>query len=454
MHMDDFFAFIQPLLDFFHFDPVSFLNTFGDNPFAAMWYLFLNGGWLFLVWLAWQIATHEWLHYRQHEYAHHKKIPVLLSIDIPKVHEQTPRAIDNMFAFFAGAHSPNTWTETWFDGRSQDTISIEIASIEGHVRYYIRTTKSLRDLVEAGIYAQYPDAMINEVEDYATKVSTHLPDEETDCWGTEMVPVKSDVYPLKTYPFFEDKVSGEFKDPLASLLESFSRIGPGEQVWYQIVLTPIDQKNYQKKAEEFVKKLTGQKIEHKESTLNKMANVPTSFLNMVASDAFGMAFGGEKKKSSDGKERSSVQYLTEGEKVIVAGIEMKASKIVYEVNMRFMYIAKKERMAKSRATYPFIGAMKQFNTNNMQSIKPETKRVGVTGAMWFFKARRNAARKHRLLVAYQTRSNWLGNKRWHMCTEELATLWHFPVMLQVKAPQLFRTNAKRMEPPMNIPFAS
>ena len=451
--MEDLFAFFKPLLDFFHFDPVTFINNYGDNPFAAMGYLFLNGGWLFLIWLAWQIAIHEWQHYRQHEWDHHKRHPVTLTIDIPKMHEQTPRAIDNMFAFLAGGHSPNTWVETWFDGKTQDTISMEIVSIEGAVRFYIHTTTTLRDLVESAIYAQYPEAVITEVEDYAKKVNKHLPDEETDCWATEMVPVKSDIFPLRTYPMFEDKVSGEFKDPLSALLESFSRIGTGEQLWYQIVLTPIDQKDYQKKVEEYVKKLTGQRVEHKESLVSKIATVPSALVTAIVSDAFGIGFGGEKKKGGDSSQRSNVQFLTEGEKIIVAGIEMKASKIVFLANIRFIYVAKKDKMMKSRATFPFVGAMKQFNTNNMQSIKPETKRVGVSGALWFFKAQRNRSRKLRLMTAYQNRSNWLGNPKWHLCTEELASLWHFPLTTQVKAPQLSKTAAKRTEPPINIPFA-
>ena len=90
-----------------------------------------------------------------------------------------------------------------------------------------------------------------------TKVPLHYPDEEWDLWGVEMIPTRNDVYPLKTYPFFEDKVSMEFKDPLSAMLESLSRIGPGEQAWYQIVMTPIAQTKWQAKGEAIVKKLLG-----------------------------------------------------------------------------------------------------------------------------------------------------------------------------------------------------
>jgi hypothetical protein len=39
-----------------------------------------------------------------------------------------------------------------------------------------------------------------------------------------------------------------------------------------------------------------------------------------------------------------------------------------------------------------------------------------------------------------------------LSTEELATLWHFPILMQVRAPQLQRTEAKKVEPPANLPF--
>jgi hypothetical protein len=198
------------------FDVASFLATFGENPFAAMWFLFTHGGFLIFVWMIWYIGTQLWLDSRQGKYAAAKQW-MLLAIDVPRLTEQTPRAVENIFAHWAGAHSPNSWKEKWIDGRTQDTITVEIISIEGHVQFLVRTTRNLRDLIEASIYAQYPDAEIVEVEDYTKKVPHHYPDKEWDMFGTEMIPPKHglDLYPLRTYPEFEDRISGELKDPLA-----------------------------------------------------------------------------------------------------------------------------------------------------------------------------------------------------------------------------------------------
>ena len=81
----------------------------------------------------------------------------------------------------------------------------------------------------------------------------------------------------------------------------------------------------------------------------------------------------------------------------------------------------------------------------------ESKRAGVSSLLPF-KNRRNNIRKQRLMLAYRGRSNWAGLPNFHLGTDELASLWHLPVSLFVKAPQVKKTEAKKSEPPINLPF--
>lgn len=434
------------------FDISSFLTSFGDNPFAAMWFLFLHGGFVIFLWLAWHIFTHLWVESRRHKFGMAKQWMVL-AIDIPRLTEQTPRAVENIFAHWAGAHGPNSWKEEWIDGRTQDTISIEIVSINGHVQFLVRTTRNFRDLIEASIYAQYPDAEIVEVEDYTKKVPHHFPDKEWDVFGTEMIPPKHglDLYPLRTYPEFEDKISGELKDPLAVLLENMSRLGPGEQAWYQIVLTPIDQKDFRSKGEALIKKLTGQKVEVKKGLLDKVFELPLTLMNLIL-EATGLITPPVAKKPDQNPLNSRMWTMTPGERKVVEAVENKSAKIAYLAKVRFMLVTKKELMKKSRFVHPFIGFIKQYNTNDMFALKPESKHVGMNSTLWFFKARRNNERKTHFMHMFADRSNWEGTPNYFLNIEELASLWHFPITMQVKAPQLKKTESKRSEPPMNLPF--
>ena len=444
---------LQSLYSFsiFQFDLNAFLNAAGSDPFTAMVILFVNGGWIILVvFLFWMLRT-LWLDLVQSKAAA-KKEWVMLEIDIPRTSEQTVRAVENIFSNLAGAHSSVGWTDTWIHGESQASISIEIASIEGRVSFFVHSLSSLRDLIEASIYAQYPDAEIREAEDYTKNVPINYPDEEWDLWGTEMTNVQPDPYPLRTYPEFEDKVSGELKDPIAVLLENFSRLGKGEQAWYQIVMLPTDQKDFRKRAEKVINKLKGTEVKPKPSVLTQVIELPIQAAQDVMSVALGSS-GSAPKKEEKKNDPPRMMMLSPVERYVLEAVERKESKIGFMCKIRFLYIAKKTVMKKSKAVQPFIGAIKQMNTFNMQALKPDLKRTGMSSNLWWFKARRNNTRKSKLIRAYRGRSSWVGLSPFQLSGEELATLWHFPILLQVRAPQLRRVEAKKAEPPANIPFA-
>lgn len=416
-----------------------------------MGWLFAHGGWAMLLFVVLWGARAVWLDWRQ-GLSMMKKSYVLLAIDVPRTTEQTVKAVENMFAYLAGAHSSVSFLERWIDGKTQDPISCELISIEGHTQYLMRSTRKMRDLLEASVYAQYPDAEITEVEDYTLMVPVTFPSDTHDCFSVEMTNAKSDVYPLKTYIDFEHQLTSEFKDPLAVMLEAFSRLGPGEQAWYQIVFTPIDQKEFVPKAIKEIKKLTGQKEVVKKNLLDRALDAPVQVLGFAADTLLGTGEAGPEKKREENALNSRMWNLTPGERKLVEAVERKMSKIVFRVKIRFVYIARKESFNKSKIIYSFVGAIKQYNTNDAQALKPESKRVGVSSALVFFRESRNNIRKTRLLQAYRKRSNWAGLPNFYMNTEELASLWHLPVSLYVKAPQVKKTESKKSEPPINLPF--
>ena len=434
---------------------LSFLQTLlydmGDNPVSVFIWVFLHGGWIVFLILGWFAFRELWLDAMQTK-AQKKKNFVLLAIDIPRMSEQTVKAVENMFAHLAGAHSPSSFVEKWFEGKFQDPISMEIISHEGHIQYLIRAVAGLRDLIEASIYAQYPDAEIFEVGDYAEEIPAMWPNSEYELFGTELVPVKNDVYPLKTYEDFEHKLTGEYKDPLAAMLEAFSRLGPSERAYFQILIVPIDQKDFAVKAAKEIKALKGEKEPPKRTMADKILDMPMNFLNALAGGLLGGSFA-ESAKKDDGKEFKMLM-MSPGERRKLEFVEKKMSHIQYQCKIRFMYWAKKEHFSKGKILQSFIGSIKQFNTNDLQALKPEGKKVGMNGTLLLFKARRNDGRKRRIVSGYRNRSTSVGNKTFHLGTDELASLWHLPMSKDVKAPQLKKTEAKKVEPPINLPFAS
>ena len=68
-----------------------------------------------------------------------------------------------------------------------------------------------------------------------------------------------------------------------------------------------------------------------------------------------------------------------------------------------------------------------------------------------FKKSRTIYAKNRLVKAYIKRKIKTGINSYILNTEELATIWHFPLPF-VKTPLLQKAATKRVEPPINLPL--
>ena len=64
------------------------------------------------------------------------------------------------FGFLQSTLFKGGWWKRYVEGRVQEWFSLEITSFDGELHFYIRTLAQFRNLVEAAIYAQYPQAEI------------------------------------------------------------------------------------------------------------------------------------------------------------------------------------------------------------------------------------------------------------------------------------------------------
>lgn len=415
------------------------------NPLLLFWILLLKGGWIFLSGLTLVGIFLGWHEGRKNK--HRSEIEyIYLAVDVPKDNEQSLKAVEQVFAQLAGIEESLNFRKKWIEAVVHETFSLELISIEGYVQYVIRTAKEFRDVIESAIYSQYPDAEITQVEDYA-KEFHHLrfPNEDYDLWGTEFKFLRSEVYPIRTYSFFEQAIAEKkFADPMAALLESMSHLGPGEQFWMQLVLTPIEQE-WQEKSHHKVKELIGAHGAHKE---DKMGKYMFKSLEFMGDQLFSPGEGGS-GGHEDKAPPSQMQYLSEGEKANVFAIEEKAGKIGFKVKFRIVYLAKKEVFHKGRGVAPMAGAILQFNDMNLNGFKPNKKTKTSGGQI--FQKRRLARKQRRILHHFIDRVDHA--EQGHgivMNIEELASLYHFP-LIDVKAPLVKKIEAKKGEPPASLP---
>ena len=434
------------------------ISTFSNNfvYFAATepwyvvsYYILQTIGWAILLPLVWAGALIAYLLARRGHYLWKNVKWCFLAIDVPKANEQTPKAVENIFNQLSGSHKTPDYEERNWHGHMPYWFSFEIVSIEGYIQFIIGTPRKRRDLIESIIYAQYPDAEITEVEDYTKSFPTQYPDKEWEVFGAEYVNAQDPLYPIKTYEDFEHAGAeeGTFKDPMAAFLEVFTRMGRGEHLWVQFLVKPLETSFLKAGGLKLVKKLIGAKVEVKAHPLHALAVIPGKIIDAVI-DAFFTKEGLKPEKNKNDAPHSLMLFLSPGEKEKVEAVEHKIDKLPFGIKIRFIYIARHEVFNRARVSYGLTGAFKQY-TSGHNGIKPESKKT-MTKTHFFFKQMRDDWRRTKIVSAYKNRSRWIGILEWPLNAEELATLWHFPI-LTVKAPLLKKTEAKRVEPPISLP---
>lgn len=423
------------------------------SPEVLVWKVFIWVGWIpIALTLLWGFKE-MWLLWRAQLWGEKNAKFMLLAIDIPRENMQSPKAVENMFSYVAGAHSSVNLLEKYWDGKWQLYFSFEIVSIEGYTQFLVYTPIIFRDLVESAVYSQYPDAEITEVDDYTTGYPTRFPDETYDIWGGEFILAKHHMIPIKTYKDFEhqfgDKPENQFRDPLAALMDLNSSLGPGEQLWYQIIAIP-EGFDWMEEGDKQVSKILGEKTASKKGAIEKLFDPLVNILDIIG-DAIMQMFGVETGASEEAEDDPlTMMNLKPKTKKQVEGIEDKTSKIGFSCKIRMIYLAEKDVFRKPTVLNGFVGFMKQFGDLALNNIKPDMDVTGTT-VSYFMKDYRLKERKNRIMSNYINRSDGGGRKPFILNIEELATLWHFPIESSVRAPMIQKAAGRRAEAPMNLP---
>ncbi|MDD4902013.1 MAG: hypothetical protein PHE24_02650 [Patescibacteria group bacterium] len=435
-------------------DFTPFLNFFSQSPDIILGQLLFYFGWIpIAVTFLWG-SFKLWIFYRQNQYAAKNGKYTLLAIDIPRGNEQSPKAVENLFAYLAGAHSSINLLEQYWEGKFQLGFSFEIISTGGYTQFLIRTPIPQRDLVESAVYAQYPDAEITEVDDYVTAFKDlRFPNDKYEIMGSEFILQQPKSYPIKTYEEFEH-IMGEpethFKDPMAALMDLCSSLQPGENLWYQMLVIPIGF-DWMDELDKEVSKILGEKSEFKKNILHYSADAALGLISAAGSAVMGPVEAAEKKVEKKDDVLKMMQ-LKPKQKKRVEGIEKKSGKVAFDFKIRFVYLAEKEVYNKAKVFGGFVGFMKQFAAIDSNGLKPDMDKTATT-ANYLFRQSNLKRRKNRIFQYYLKRDTVGGRKRGLLNVEELATIWHFPNMGTVKAPLIQMAPGRKAEPPMTLPQA-
>ncbi len=428
------------------------LNLLGDGM-SLCFNLFMQFGWFILPFLLYKPLRFAFVLFVETRWNMSFK-RIVFEVKIPQHVTKPLKAMENVFnAIWPMYDPPKDWRATFFEGKTLVSASFEIVGIDGEPHFYIRIPEGNKRMVESAIYSQYPDVEMIEVPDYTRNVPENMPNKEWDLWGCDFMPLKEDVYPLKTYSqFFEENPEAKDEkrlDPLSSLLEVISTLKKGEQLWIQMTVVPISVKenNYVKRGKDIIDILLKRKEPPKEKNDYPM------FMEALSILFTGKGFGEETEEKKE-KDFPPEMRLTSGERDVVTAIERKISKTCYSARLRYIYLAKRD---------VFFGGAKgfgpsffsQFNTQNLNGLKPWGETITKVQAPDFFTKRRLYLRKRNLFKNYVNRNSAFDpfpGGTFILSTEELATIFHFPGIEVAPTQSLKRIETKRSAPPTTLPI--
>jgi hypothetical protein len=392
-------------------------------------------------------AREMWLIKVQTDFAKNIKY-MFLAIDIPRTNEQSPRAVENMMAYLAGAHGTINFFEKWWEGKFQLSFSFEIVSIDGYTQFIIRTPVDFRYLVESSVYSQYPDAEISEIDDYTEGAPKKFPNEEYDIWGAEFIQASNQMFPIKLYEEFEHKLGPDetyYKDPMSALMDLCSSLQKGEQLWFQILIIPTGVE-WVEGADAEVDKIVGKKP--KVSFLNGVIDSIMDIITGISEAIYSM-WGDIEVKEKEFKPLSMMELKPKQKKQIEA-LHDKISKIGFYAKLRTVYVAKKEVFLPKKVANGFVGYIKQFAALDLNSFKPDMKYTA-TSTSYFGKVKRLQQRKTNIINNYINRDVGSGRDPGVYNIAEIASVWHFPLEATTKAPLIQKAPMKKAKPPLSLP---
>jgi hypothetical protein len=302
----------------------------------------------------------------------------------------------------------------WFQGK--DYYSFEIACTDKKIAFYINCPKSLQELVEKQVQAQYPHAFIEEVKGYnpfqkGASIET-----------TELQLSKQSVYPFRTYKNMET-------DPLNSLTNAMSKLLENEGAVIQLIISPAGT-SWQERPRHMALEIQ-QGMNPKMVEKGPVKRVLLGLMRGVGSGLIGNTSGQQKSHGmhKDLSGFSSPIQLTPMQQEIVKRLEEKASRPGYKTNLRII----------TSSTTPGNASL---HMRNLVSSFLQYNMPPFNGFRVLKRKKEDVLRDYIYRIFRDRGSKAILN------TEELSSLWHLPTPF-LETPNIKWLTSKKAPPPIN-----
>lgn len=305
----------------------------------------------------------------------------------------------------------------------QEHFSFEVVSNkEGGIRFYAAVPRSIMKYVEGQIYAQYPEAQIKVVSDYAQDINF----EESSFEVASLKLDREDYFPIKSFRDLEG-------DPLTSITSVLSEIDEDETMMLQYLIRPIPD-IWQDEGYMYTDALReGRDVSSWGSSL--IGTALSSFVKEATGIAAGVATGWLRYSEGTAEEArgggSERVILTATEEMQIEAVENKLAKMGFEVEIRIVSSAENTQKAENKLRL-VLASFQQLSNINLNSFHSEI-----------------SVNKNAYLNKYKQRL-FEPENAFILNMEELATVYHLPSGATT-TPNISWVYSRKTEPPSNLP---
>ncbi|MFA7702321.1 MAG: type IV secretory system conjugative DNA transfer family protein [Patescibacteria group bacterium] len=319
---------------------------------------------------------------------------------------------ETIFAGIGGLKSQQK-LRAWLFGR-EDHFSFEIVAHNSRISFYVAAPRNKALYLEQQIHAHYPEASIEEVNDYNAFTSNGI------ILSGFLKPKRSFIFPLKTYNDMDS-------DPMNSIINVMSKLELNESVSVQYVVRSA-KKGWHKVMKDMVSDAYKKQSVNDVLKMGSMALTGFSnfFINYVILGPFKMFENKPKEETTTKKE------LTEREKEMLKKMEEKNSKAGLDVNLRLV-VATSDKLRAQTYLDNLASAYNEYNYYEYGNTFGEI-------------IKKN---QHKNIDNFIYR-RFIESQSFLLNTEELCSLFHFP-LAHTETPNIDWLVSKTAAAPNNIP---
>jgi hypothetical protein len=400
------------------------INTASFNFGGVMFFLFWAAVVFFALFILKKIIERKAIRGKFHDHAVYLvRIPKEKPADQikessfqQKLHEEISRG-EAIFAGIGGLRAQRGLRQ-WLFGRN-DHFSFEIVASRKLISFYATAPRQMGRYLEQQIQAYYPEAVMEEVEDY------NMFNPQGEIIAGYLKTRRQFVFPLKTYLKQET-------DPMNSIINVMSKLDRDEGLAIQYVARSA-KGSWHNRARQVVKEV------YKEKSIGEALKSigPARYFSFIA-DLFKSA---KPKKLQEQQKFNTPKRLSAMEEAMLKGIEEKNSKAGLDVNLRIVVSVRDKgraqlylnNLASAFSQYNYYEYGNSFNNKiargSFSSLLPRGRKKIIDDFIY----RR-----------FDPSISFLLN------TEELASLFHLPLK-ETETPNILWLTAKLAPAPSNIP---